>query len=291
MQLPVQAQSEMFVADWERTSGPDELIAIARKADETGFFYIAVCDHIAILRRLAPAMGTTWYDTIATLGLLAGVTSWVRLLSHVWIPAYRHPLQSAKSLATLDHLSKGRLIIGVGAGHVPEEFAGMGVDFHRRGALLDEAIDALDVALRNEFPSLKDRPGRSPTAASGPVRASSPGHRSGSAGRVRPPCGGPRGRPRPRPMACSPIRTPVGSTTRSSRSTTTWSERGTRSTAATPRACAPDSPTSWVWPRAAGPRRRSCPGATARMLRAWCHPDCERSPLRDAWETLGETGS
>ena len=48
MQLPVQAQSELFVADWERTSGPDELGAIARKADETGFFYVAVCDHVAI---------------------------------------------------------------------------------------------------------------------------------------------------------------------------------------------------------------------------------------------------
>ena len=147
MQLPIQAQSEMFVADWERTSGPDELVAIARKADETGFFYLGVCDHIAIPRRLAPAMGTTWYDPVATLGLLAGVTSRVRLLPHVWVAAYRHPLQSAKSMATLDHLSGGRLILGVGAGHVPEEFAELGVDFRRRGKLLDEAIDALDVAL------------------------------------------------------------------------------------------------------------------------------------------------
>jgi probable F420-dependent oxidoreductase len=153
MQLPVQAQSEMFVADWERTSGPDELIAMAAKADEMGFFYIAVCDHIAIPRRLAPAMGTTWYDTIATLGLLAGVTTRVRLMTHVWVPAYRHPLQSAKSMTTLDHLSKGRLIVGVGAGHVPEEFAALGLDFHRRGRLLDEAMDALDVALSEEFPS------------------------------------------------------------------------------------------------------------------------------------------
>src|SRR5258708_6187457 len=115
MQLPIQAQSSMFVEDWERTSGPDELIEIARTADEAGFFYIAVCDHVSVPERLAAAMGTTWYDTIATLGLLAGVTSHVRLMSHVWVAAYRHPLISAKSFATLDHLSKGRVIIGVGA--------------------------------------------------------------------------------------------------------------------------------------------------------------------------------
>jgi probable F420-dependent oxidoreductase len=100
-------------------------------------------------------MGTTWYDAVATLGLLAGVTSRVRLLTHVWVAAFRHPLQSAKSLATIDHLSKGRLIVGVGAGHVPEEFAVLGMDFRRRGALLDEAIDGIDVALREEFASFR----------------------------------------------------------------------------------------------------------------------------------------
>jgi probable F420-dependent oxidoreductase len=153
MQLPIQAQSTMFVEEWEKGAGGPELAAIARKADETGFFYVAVCDHVAVPRRLAEAMGTTWYDTIATLGYLAAVTTRVRLLSHVWMAGYRHPLQSAKSFTTLDRLSEGRVILGVGAGHVPEEFAALGVDFARRGRLLDEAIDALDVALRDEFPS------------------------------------------------------------------------------------------------------------------------------------------
>jgi probable F420-dependent oxidoreductase len=153
MQLPIQAQSTMFVEEWEKGAGGPELAAIARKADETGFFYVAVCDHVAVPRRLAPAMGTTWYDTIATLGFLAGVTERVRLLSHVWVAAYRHPLQSAKSFTTLDRLSRGRVIVGVGAGHVPEEFAELGVDFSQRGRLLDEAIDALDIALRDEFPT------------------------------------------------------------------------------------------------------------------------------------------
>jgi probable F420-dependent oxidoreductase len=151
MQLPVQAQSELFVEDWERTAGPDEIVAVARKADEAGFFYVAACDHVAVPERLAGAMGTPWYDPVAVLGLVAGVTERVRLLTNVFVLPYRHPLQSAKSLATLDHLSKGRLVIGVGAGHVAEEFDLLGLDFAERGRILDEAIDAVDVALRDEF--------------------------------------------------------------------------------------------------------------------------------------------
>ncbi|GAC1314341.1 MAG: hypothetical protein NVSMB12_07450 [Acidimicrobiales bacterium] len=153
IQLPIQSQSSLYVAPWETAAGPAELIRVAQAADAAGFLYVAVCDHVAIPRRLAPAMGTTWYDTVATLGLLAGVTSRTRLLSHIAVLPLRHPLLSAKSFATLDHLSNGRLIIGVGAGHVPEEFAQLGVDFSRRGALLDEAIDALSAALGDEFPS------------------------------------------------------------------------------------------------------------------------------------------
>lgn len=154
MQLPVQAQSKMFAAPWEADSGPDELVRMAQRADEAGFFYIAVCDHVAIPRSLAPAMGTTWYDTIATLSFLAGVTSRVHLLSHVFVLAYRHPLVSAKSFATLDALSKGRAIVGVGAGHVADEFAALGADFRRRGELLDEAIDVLAAGLTDEFPNV-----------------------------------------------------------------------------------------------------------------------------------------
>jgi alkanesulfonate monooxygenase SsuD/methylene tetrahydromethanopterin reductase-like flavin-dependent oxidoreductase (luciferase family) len=122
MQLPIQSQSTLYVADWEKESGPAELARIARAADDAGFFYLGVCDHTAIPERLADAMGTIWYDTTATLGWLAGITTRTHLLSHVLILAQRHPLRAAKELSTLDVLSGGRLIVGVGAGHVPEEY-------------------------------------------------------------------------------------------------------------------------------------------------------------------------
>jgi probable F420-dependent oxidoreductase len=154
IQLPVQSQSTIYVEDWERTAGPAAMAAVARQAEASGFLYVAVCDHTAIPRRLADAMSTTWYDTTATLGWLAGLTSRVRLLSHVYIAALRHPLRAAKELATLDVLSGGRVIVGVGAGHVTEEFGIMGVDFEHRGALLDEAIDGIAAGLVDEYPVL-----------------------------------------------------------------------------------------------------------------------------------------
>ncbi|MBV7696636.1 TIGR03619 family F420-dependent LLM class oxidoreductase [Streptomyces sp. TRM70350] len=154
IQLPVQSQSTIYAEPWEAAAGPEDLVAVARAADRAGFDYIACCDHVAVPRRLAAAMSTVWYDPVATLAHLAAVTERVRLLSHVAVVGLRHPLLTAKQYATLDHLSRGRLILGVGAGHVPEEFEALGVDFRQRGAVLDETIDALRAALGpEEFPA------------------------------------------------------------------------------------------------------------------------------------------
>jgi len=147
MQLPVQAQSNYFVEPWELQAGPSEVAAVAQAADRAGFFYVAVCDHVVIPDELAPRMSAVWWDTIATLGWLAGLTERTHLLSSVFNLSYRHPLVSAKSFATLDLLSNGRAIIGVGAGHVEKEFAALGVDFTSRGRLTDEALDVLDQVL------------------------------------------------------------------------------------------------------------------------------------------------
>jgi probable F420-dependent oxidoreductase len=154
IQLPIQSQSTLYTAEWETRSGPTELAAVARAADEAGFFYIGVCDHTAIPTRLAATMGTVWYDTVATLGWLAGITERTHLLSHVLVLAQRHPLRAAKELSTLDALSGGRLIVGVGAGHVAEEYELLTGEFEERGRHTDEAVTALALAFTEEFPTL-----------------------------------------------------------------------------------------------------------------------------------------
>jgi probable F420-dependent oxidoreductase len=150
--LPVVAQSRLISAPWEAACGTEELRRAAEACDRSGFFYVAVCDHVCIPRAKVEAMSTTWYDPVATLGFLAALTRSVRLLSYVYVLPYRHPLATAKAFATLDALSGGRVILGVGAGHLEEEFAALGVEFRGRGKRLEEAIDLVAAALRDEFP-------------------------------------------------------------------------------------------------------------------------------------------
>lgn len=153
IQLPIQAQSTLFAEEWEVSAGVGELVAVARAAERAGLSYVAACDHVAIPKDRADSMGITWWDTVATLSYIAAATERIGLLSHVATVVYRHPLQTAKQWLTLDRLSGGRALLGVGAGHVEGEFAALGVDFHRRGRMLDEAIDALRAAFADEFTS------------------------------------------------------------------------------------------------------------------------------------------
>jgi probable F420-dependent oxidoreductase len=154
MQLPVQSKSRTFREDWEDDADSSAIAALARQADAEGFFYIAVSDHLVVPKPMDEHMQTTWYDTVTTLGWLAGITQRVRLLSHVYVLPYRHPLHTAKSFMTLDELSSGRAILGVGVGHLQREFELLGLDFDARGAITDESIDVIRAALTSEYPDV-----------------------------------------------------------------------------------------------------------------------------------------
>ena len=156
MQLPIQAQSTIFVEPWEATATTDDLVAVARAADRAGALYVGVCEHVAIPEPFDEKMGTTWYHPFVTLGFLAAATERVRLLSHVIALPYHHPLEVAKAFGTLDALSGGRAIAGVGAGHVEPEFALLGVDFAGRGDWVERSLPAIRAALDDEYPSLPD---------------------------------------------------------------------------------------------------------------------------------------
>ncbi len=165
IQLPTVALSARVAAPWEQDAGVPELVRAAQAADAAGFFYIAVCDHVAIPRDLAGVMSTTWFSPVATLGFLAAHTERARLLTNVYVAPYRHPLDTAKAFATLDALSGGRVILGVGAGHVEGEFDALGLDFAARGRLLDDAIDGIVASWSDEFVDdvgLRPRPVQQP---------------------------------------------------------------------------------------------------------------------------------
>jgi len=151
-QLPIQSQSTTYVQPWEVDAGPAELADIVRAADRAGAFYVAVCDHVGIPRPADETMSATWYDTVATLGWIAGITDSVHLLSHVYVLPYRHPLATAKAFSTLDALSGGRAVLGVGAGHLQSEFEMLGVDHATRGAQLESALGLIRSAFVESYP-------------------------------------------------------------------------------------------------------------------------------------------
>jgi alkanesulfonate monooxygenase SsuD/methylene tetrahydromethanopterin reductase-like flavin-dependent oxidoreductase (luciferase family) len=150
-QLPIQTQTSLFAAPWESGSSPADLMAIARAADRSGYLYVAACDHVAIPRDKADAMSLWWQDTFTTLGFLAAGTERVALLSHVYVLALRHPLVAAKGFSTLDHLSGGRAVVGIGVGHVEAEFDALGVSFADRGRITDEKLPQLAEALEHTY--------------------------------------------------------------------------------------------------------------------------------------------
>ena len=152
--LPIHTLTATLADPWEHSATVEDLVRVARKAEGTGHHFVGITDHVAIPDNdYAAHMSTTWYDTVATLSYLAACTETVNLASAVWIAAYRHPLQTAKSFATLDHLSGGRAILGVGAGHVEAEFEALDVDFGARGRLLDETLEAGRGALADTYVS------------------------------------------------------------------------------------------------------------------------------------------
>src|ERR1044071_8279424 len=126
LSLPVIQQVPGKAAEWERGAGGREILAIATAADRLGYRYVTCSDHVRVAASYAPTRGATWYEPAATLGFVAGATERIELLVHVAVLAYRHPLVTAKTYATLDRLSGGRVVLGVGAGHAKPEFRALG---------------------------------------------------------------------------------------------------------------------------------------------------------------------
>jgi len=125
---------------WQTGDDISALVAVARKADELGYAWLPCSDHVVVPARAVPSMGATWYEPATTLAFVAAVTQRIALLTHVLVLPYHNPVEIAKQYGTLDRLSGGRVILGVGAGHLRGEFAALGAPFKERGAVTDEYI-------------------------------------------------------------------------------------------------------------------------------------------------------
>jgi probable F420-dependent oxidoreductase len=139
-------------------SNPDLLAHLATTAENCGFESLWTVEHVVIPKgyqspypysedgKIPGGEEVAIPDPLLPLGFIAAITKKIKLATGVMILPQRHPLYVAKELATLDVLSGGRTILGIGSGWLKEEFDALGLDFHVRGARTDEAIKSLRAA-------------------------------------------------------------------------------------------------------------------------------------------------
>jgi probable F420-dependent oxidoreductase len=138
---------------WEEAGGPEEIREVAVAADRLGYYSLTCSEHVGIPMDVAKVRGARYYDQLSTFGFIAALTRQIRLLTHIVVLPYHHPLEVAKRFGTLDRLSGGRLILGLGVGSLKQEFELLGASFDDRGARYDDAISALRASLGKRTPA------------------------------------------------------------------------------------------------------------------------------------------
>ncbi|MBC7304654.1 MAG: TIGR03619 family F420-dependent LLM class oxidoreductase [Nocardia sp.] len=130
---------------WEAAAGTAEIVRVAKTADRLGFDFMTCGEHVAVPPGLT--RGERFYDPLATFSFLAGQTSRLKFLPFVLVLPFYHPLEIAKRYGTLDALSGGRLLLGLGVGNLKDEFDILDVPFEDRGPRADDSLRALRAAL------------------------------------------------------------------------------------------------------------------------------------------------
>jgi probable F420-dependent oxidoreductase len=123
---------------------------LARTAEAAGWEGFAFTEHPIPGSKWLSAGGHQTLDPFVALGYVAAVTERLRLLTYLAVIPYRNPLLLAKTAATVDKLSGGRFILGVGTGYHKAEFFALGVDFEERNALFDEALEVMPLHWKGE---------------------------------------------------------------------------------------------------------------------------------------------
>jgi probable F420-dependent oxidoreductase len=139
-------------APWERSAGIEELTQIAVAADRLGYLSLTCSEHVAVPPSAESGRGLTFWDPLALYGYLAARTKRIRFATYILVLGFHHPLAIAKRYGTLDAVSGGRLILGLGVGNLKDEFDMLGAPFEDRGDRADDAIRALRASLSKPNP-------------------------------------------------------------------------------------------------------------------------------------------
>ncbi len=134
-------------ARWEESGSIEDVARIAEVADALGYDHLTCSEHFAVPHSQAARRGGTYWDPLSTFGYLAARTVRIRFATNVLVLGYHHPLEIAKRYGTLDRVSGGRLVLGVGVGTLKEEFDLLGAPYDDRGDRADDALRALRASL------------------------------------------------------------------------------------------------------------------------------------------------
>jgi probable F420-dependent oxidoreductase len=143
----------VWIPNCRHLATPDIIRGTAVRAEQLGYDSVWVSDHVVTPLANIVNFGETIFDPLVTLAVVAGATSRVRLGTTVLIVPYRNAVVTAKMVSSLDALSGGRVILGVGAGWVAAESAMLGVPFAERGAMTDEYLQAMQELWTSRRPS------------------------------------------------------------------------------------------------------------------------------------------
>ena len=137
---------------------PKAMLDFGPLAERLGYESIWTSDHVFNAAYVGQRLGNRpYYDPLATLTYLAGTTQRVRLGTSVMVLPYHHPVNLAKTVATLDVFSGGRVDLGVGVGGIEEEFSAMGAIHSERGAVTDESIGVLLALWTQDLPEYRGK--------------------------------------------------------------------------------------------------------------------------------------
>ena len=150
---PVLTRTPRGHAQWEREGTIEDVARVAEAAERFGYDLVTCSEHVALPADAVEVRGGTYWDPLATFGYIAARTSRIRFLTNVLVLGYHHPLEIAKRYGTLDRVSNGRLVLGLGVGSLKEEFELLDVPFDDRGARGDDSLRALRAALSEREPS------------------------------------------------------------------------------------------------------------------------------------------
>ena len=128
------------------------IVETAHMAEDLGFDSVWIPDHIIVPTAVQERYGPVYYDALTVLAYLAGVTRRVQIGTTVLIIPYRHPIVTAKAVASIDQLCDGRLILGVGAGWAETEFDILRLSFAERGRITDEYLRIMQTLWSQESP-------------------------------------------------------------------------------------------------------------------------------------------